>query len=51
MFCNGSKVAGIITGGGTTFSCTLKDYGLGNYNIIVSDKKTVIYTKNVVISN
>lgn len=50
VFCDGSKVAGITTGGGTMFSCTLQDYGLGNYNIIVSDKKTVVYTKNVVIS-
>ena len=50
VFCDGSKVAGITTGGGTTFSCTLQDYGLGNYNIIVSNKKTVVYTKNVVIS-
>jgi len=50
MFCNGSKVAGITTGGGTRYSCMLKDYGAGNYNIIVSNKKTVIYTKNVVIS-
>jgi hypothetical protein len=50
VFCNGSKVAGIATGGGTTFSCTLKDYGAGTYNIIVSNKKTVVYTKTIVVS-
>ena len=50
VFCDGSKVAGITTGGGTMFSCTLQDYGTGNYDIIVSDKKTVIYTKNVIIN-
>ena len=50
VFCDGSKVAGITTGGGTMFSCTLQDYGIGIYNIIVSNKKTVVYTKNVVIS-
>lgn len=46
---NGSIVAGITAGGGTTFSCRLKDYGEGNYNIIVSDGKTVVYTKNITV--
>jgi len=47
VFHNGVKVTGITAGGGTTFSCTLKDYGLGDYYIIVSKGNTVVYSKNV----
>ena len=50
VYRDGVKVTGITAGGGTTFSCMLKDYGLGNYNIIVSNKKTVVYTRNIVIN-
>lgn len=47
VFHNGVKVTGITAGGGTTFSCTLKDYGEGEYDIIVSKGNTVVYSKNV----
>jgi len=46
---NGAKVAGITAGGGTTFSCRLKDYGVGDYNIIVSRDNTVVYSKNITV--
>ena len=50
VYRDGVKVSAMTAGGGTMFSCTLQDYGTGNYDIIVSDKKTVIYTKNVIIN-
>jgi hypothetical protein len=49
VFCNGSKVAGITAGGGTTFSCILKDYGAGDYDIIVSSGNTVVYSRNITV--
>ncbi len=49
VFCNGSKVAGITTGGSTTFSCILKNYGEGDYDIIVSRGNTVVYSRNVIV--
>ncbi|MCR4561490.1 MAG: hypothetical protein K5685_15590 [Bacteroidales bacterium] len=49
VFCNGAKVTGITAGGGTTFSCILKDYGEGDYDIIVSRGNTVVYSRNVSI--
>ena len=47
VYRDGVKVTGITAGGGTTFSCTLKDYGEGEYDIIVSKGNTVVYSKNV----
>ena len=47
VYRDGVKVTGITAGGGTTFSCTLKDYGEGDYAIIVSNGNTVVYSKNV----
>ena len=49
VFCNGAKVTGITAGGGTTFSCILKDYGEGDYDIIVSSGNTVVYSRNVIV--
>lgn len=49
VFCNGTKVTGITAGGGTTFSCILKDYGEGDYDIIVSRGNTVVYSRNVIV--
>lgn len=43
---NGAKVTGITSTGGTTFICALREYGTGNYNIIVSNGNTVIDSKN-----
>ena len=49
VFRDGVKVAGITTKGGTTFSCTLRDYGTGGYNVIVSNGNTVIDSKNFTV--
>lgn len=49
VFHDGAKVAGVTTNGGTTFSCTLREYGTGNYNVIVSNGNTVIDSKNYTV--
>ena len=49
VYRNGAKVAGITANGGTTFSCKLREYGTGNYNIIVSSGHTVIDSKNYTV--
>ncbi len=49
VYRDGVIVAGITAGGGTTFSCMLNDYGEGDYNIIVSQGNTVVYSKNITI--
>lgn len=49
VYRDGAKVAGITTNGGTTFSCRLREYGAGNYNVIVSNGNTVVDSKNYTI--
>ena len=49
VFRDGTKVAGITANSGTTFSCKLRDYGTGNYNVIVSSGNTVIESKNFTV--
>lgn len=49
VYRDGAKVAGITTNGGTTFSCILREYGDGNYNVIVSNGNTVIDSKNFTV--
>ncbi len=49
VYRDGAKVAGITTNGGTTFSCRLREYGEGNYAVIVSNGKTVVETKNFTV--
>ena len=49
VFRDGAKVTGITANGGTTFSCTLRDYGTGNYHVIVSSGNTVIDNKNYTV--
>jgi hypothetical protein len=49
VFRDGAKVAGVTTNGGTTFSCTLRDYGSGSYNVIVSNGNTVVDSKNFTV--
>ena len=49
VFRNGTKVAGITANSGTTFRCTLREYGTGNYNVIVSNGSTVIDSKNYTV--
>ena len=49
IFHDGAKVAGVTTNGGTTFSCTLREYGTGNYNVIVFNGNTVIDNKNYTV--
>ena len=49
VFRNGTKVAGVTANSGTTFSCRLREYGTGNYNVIVSRGNTVIDSKNYTV--
>jgi len=49
VYHDGAKVAGITANGGTTFSCTLREYGVGSYNVIVSNGNTVIDAKKYVV--
>ena len=49
VYRDGAKVAGITTKGSTTFSCRLREYGAGNYTVIVSNGKTVVETKNYTV--
>jgi hypothetical protein len=49
VYRNGAKVADITTNGGTTFSCRLREYGTGNYNVIVSNGNTVVDSKNYTV--
>ena len=43
------KVAGITANSGTTFSCILREYGDGNYNVIVSNGNTVVESKSFAV--
>lgn len=49
VYRDGAKVAGITTNGGTTFSCCLREYGTGNYTVIVSNGKTLVDSKNYTV--
>ena len=49
VYHDGAKVAGITANGGTTFSCTLREYGVGSYNVIVSNGNTVIDAKKYTV--
>ena len=46
---NGTQVASMTAGSGTTFRSELRQYGTGNYTVIVSNGKTVLETKNYVV--
>lgn len=46
---DGAQVADITANSGTTFSCILRDYGEGNYTVIVFSSSTVIETKNFTV--
>ena len=49
VYRDGAKVAGITANSGTTFSCVLREYGEGNYSVIVSNGNTVIDSKNFTV--
>lgn len=49
VYRDGEKVAGITANSGTTFSCILREYGVGNYNVIVSCGNTVVDSKNFTV--
>ena len=49
VYRDGEKVAGITANGGTTFSCTLREYGVGNYTVIVYSGNTVVESKNYTV--
>ena len=46
---NGTQVASMTAGSGTTFRSELRQYGTGNYTVIVSNGKTVVEIKNYVV--
>ncbi len=46
---NGTQVASMTAGSGTTFRSELRQYGTGNYTVIVSNGKTVVETKNYTV--
>ena len=49
VYHDDEKVAGITANSGTTFSCILREYGEGNYNVIVSNGNTVIDAKKYTV--
>ena len=49
VYRNGAKVAGVTANSGTIFSCKLREYGMGNYNVIISNGNTVIGSKNYIV--
>ncbi|MBR4271751.1 MAG: hypothetical protein IKQ30_02830 [Bacteroidales bacterium] len=49
VYHDDEKVAGITANSGTTFSCILREYGEGNYNVIVSHGNTVMESKNYTV--
>lgn len=49
VYRDGEKVAEVTANSGTTFGCVLREYGDGNYNVIVSNGNTVIYSKNYTV--
>lgn len=46
---NGAQVASMTAGSGTTFHSELRQYGTGNYTVIVSNCNTVVETKNFTV--
>ena len=49
VYHDDEKVAGIAANSGTTFSCILREYGEGNYNVIVSNGNTVVESKSFTV--
>lgn len=51
IYRNGVKVVNTSAAAGASLSYVLRNYGKGNYTIIVSCGNTVVYNNNVVIKN
>lgn len=51
IYRNGVKVVNTSAAAGASLSYVLRNYGKGNYTIIVSCGNTVVYDNNVVIKN
>lgn len=49
VYRDGEKVAEITANAGTSFGCILREYGEGNYNVIVSNGNTVVESKNFTV--
>lgn len=49
IYRDGARITGIIANSGTTFSCILRDYGTGNYTVVVSYGNTVVGCKNYTV--
>ena len=51
IYRNGVKVVSTNAATGTTLSYTLRNYGKGNYTVIVSSGNTVVYNSCVEVKN
>ena len=49
IYCNGVKVVNATAPAGATLSYMLRNYGKGNYTIVVSCGKTVVYSNSVTL--
>ncbi|MBO7143484.1 MAG: hypothetical protein J6W13_01470 [Salinivirgaceae bacterium] len=49
IYRNGVKVVNTTAPAGATLNYALRDYGKGDYSIVVSQGNTVVYSNNVVV--
>ena len=49
IYRNGVKVVDTKATAGASLSYLLRDYGKGNYSIVVSSGKTIVYSKQVTV--
>ena len=49
IYRNGTKVVSTVAPAGATLNYVLRNYGKGNYTIIVSQGNTVVYSNNVTV--
>lgn len=49
IYRNGAKVVNTSAPAGATLNYVLRNYGTGNYTIIVSQGNTVVYSNNVMV--
>ena len=49
IYRNGAKVVCVVAPAGASLSYVLRNYGVGNYTVVVSSGKTVVYSNNVTV--
>ena len=49
IYRNGAKVINAAAPAGASLSYVLRNYGVGNYTVVVSSGKTVVYSNNVTV--